>query len=309
MSIERVGTNAHTQIIFAQLRQASSALVDSERQVATGKVASDYSGFGARSGALEAARSAAKRADAHKAVADRALGRLDLQDLNITRLGDMAAELRQAMTETLASNDGEAFMTLVRNVFDRAAETLNARDPSGFIFAGERDDTAAMKVSSLDALAALPAVGDAFANGSIKRAVRVGDGETIEIGALASDLGTELMSLLRDIALFDQGNAFGGNLSAAQVSFLESKLPEAISVAEHLNVAAAANGLKYQQVKAASERQSAASVVFKGFVSDIEDVDIGEALSRLNQNQVMLQAALHVTSTLNRLSLLDFLAP
>jgi flagellin-like hook-associated protein FlgL len=36
-------------------------------------------------------------------------------------------------------------------------------------------------------------------------------------------------------------------------------------------------------------------------------VDITEALSRLNQNQIALQASFQLTSTLNKLSLLDFL--
>ena len=49
------------------------------------------------------------------------------------------------------------------------------------------------------------------------------------------------------------------------------------------------------------------SVVYKGFVSNIEDVDMAQALAQLNQNQVALQAAFQVTSTLNRLSLLDYL--
>jgi flagellar hook-associated protein 3 FlgL len=51
----------------------------------------------------------------------------------------------------------------------------------------------------------------------------------------------------------------------------------------------------------------AASVVYKGFVSNIEDVDMAKALAQLNQNQVALQAAFQVTTTLNRLSLLDYL--
>jgi flagellar hook-associated protein 3 FlgL len=43
-------------------------------------------------------------------------------------------------------------------------------------------------------------------------------------------------------------------------------------------------------------------------VSDLESVDMGEAITRLNQNQVALQAALQVASQLNRLSLLNFLS-
>jgi flagellar hook-associated protein 3 FlgL len=75
----------------------------------------------------------------------------------------------------------------------------------------------------------------------------------------------------------------------------------------NVNAQAAANGIHYQTVKQAMEQLEASSVVFKGFVANIEDVDMAEALARLNQNQVALQAAFQVTSTLNRLSLLNYL--
>jgi flagellar hook-associated protein 3 FlgL len=74
-----------------------------------------------------------------------------------------------------------------------------------------------------------------------------------------------------------------------------------------VNAQAAANGVHYQTVQKAVEQLQASSVVYEGFVSNIEDVDLAQALAQLNQNQVALQAAFQVTSTLNRLSLLDYL--
>jgi flagellar hook-associated protein 3 FlgL len=45
----------------------------------------------------------------------------------------------------------------------------------------------------------------------------------------------------------------------------------------------------------------------QGFVLNIEDVDIAQALAKLNQNQTALQASYHTISQLNQLSLLDYL--
>jgi flagellar hook-associated protein 3 FlgL len=55
-------------------------------------------------------------------------------------------------------------------------------------------------------------------------------------------------------------------------------------------------------------RLQATSTVYKGLVSNIEDVDIAQALAKLNQNQVALQASFQVTSKLNQLSLLNYLS-
>ena len=132
---------------------------------------------------------------------------------------------------------------------------------------------------------------------------------SVEVGLLASDLATELFDLLRQVTQFDAGvnGPFSGTTTPAQQTFLESVIPTAMTAQRNVNAQAAANGIHYQTVKQAMEQLEASSVVYKGFVANIEDVDIAEALARLNQNQVALQAAFQVTSTLNRLSLLDYL--
>ena len=67
------------------------------------------------------------------------------------------------------------------------------------------------------------------------------------------------------------------------------------------------NGYAYTQLQDASDQPTALNTLYAGFVSDIEDVDMGHAVEKLIQNQVALQAALLVTSQLNQLSLLNFL--
>jgi flagellin-like hook-associated protein FlgL len=49
------------------------------------------------------------------------------------------------------------------------------------------------------------------------------------------------------------------------------------------------------------------STLYKGFVSNLQDVDMSTAITQLNQNQTALQAALQVTSQLNKNSLLNYL--
>ena len=128
---------------------------------------------------------------------------------------------------------------------------------------------------------------------------------------LASDLATQLFTVLRQVAQFDVGvdGPFAGNTptTPAQQTFIESMIVPAINAQHGVNAQAAANGIHYQTVKQAMEQLEAASVVYKGFVSNIEDVDMAKALAQLNQNQIALQAAFQVTSTLNRLSLLNYL--
>ena len=143
----------------------------------------------------------------------------------------------------------------------------------------------------------------------MKSAVQVGDGETVQVGVLASDVGTQLLQSLQDVANFNAGpnGNFGSTVTAAQSTFLSGAIASAANAATTVNTAAAANGDVYNQLQDASSTQTSMSTLYQGFVSDIQDVDMGTAVTNLNQNQVALQAALQVTAQLNQVSLLNYL--
>lgn len=309
MTIDRLGSYANTQLFFARLMKAENALELSNRQVATGKLADDYAGYRDKTAVMEAARSASARADANAAAAMQAAARLDVQDTQLGQLSEIANQVRLALTKAAADQDVTSLMSQLEGYFDQIVGLMNAKDANGYIYAGDNNQTAPVVVNSLSELAALPAVADAFVNGTIKTEVKIGDSQNIEVGLLASDLATDLFTVLRQVAQFDAGvgGPFSGTTTPAQQSFLESTIPTAIDAQHTVNAQVAANGMHFQMVDQATERLKATSVVYKGFVSSIEDVDMAQAIAQLNQNQIALQAAFQVTSTLNRLSLLDYL--
>lgn len=312
MSIDRVATNGQAQFLLSQIMQASSALDATQAQVASGKKSSTYSGIGDKTAMLEAARSASARAESYQSATQIALNQVDLQDTHLTSLSDLAQQLRQALTTAVADNDGSTLMTTANSIFDRAAQILNARDVNGnYIYGGDRDNQPPLTANSLSDLTSLSSASDGFANGSIARSVTVADGQTVKVGVLASDAGQQLMQVLKDVADFNAGSNgnIGSNLTQAQANFLSGKIGSAASASQAINNVAAGNGDTYNQLQDASTRQQSLSTLYKGFVSDLEDVDMGEAVSRLNQNQVALQAALQVTARLSQISLLNYLSP
>lgn len=310
MGVDRVGSFATTQLMLSQMQRAQVALDTSSRQVASGKRANTYSGYGESTAIMEAARSASAHADAHFQAAQQASTRLDLQDAQLTQLSDLAAQIRQMLTTAAANGDGTALMDQLEGLFDQATEILNSRDSSGYIYGGDNNQTPPVTVNSLSDLAALPAVSDAFANGSVKVGVRIGDNRTVEVGLLASDVGTDLMALFQQIAQFDagvDGPFTTGVTTPAQQSFLESTIADASAVGAGVTAQAAMNGIRYNSVQLWMDQLKSSSIIHKDFASSIEDVDIAEALARLNQNQLQLQASFQMAAKLNQMSLLDFL--
>ncbi|MEJ0041213.1 MAG: flagellin [Rhizomicrobium sp.] len=312
MTIERASTAGQSQFMLSQIQSAVQQLDKTQAQVASGKVSTDYSGLGDKVSVLEAARTAASKADAYQASTTQAVNQADLQDSQLSSLSDLANQLRQAITTSVANGDGSTLMATAQGIFDQASQILNTKDANGnYLYGGEKDNTAPVNVTSLSQLAALPSVSAAFSNGTMKKSVMVGDGQSVQVGVLASDVATGLMQTLKDLASFDAGSsgnfAATQNLTQAQNSFLTGEIPTAADAATGVNAAAAANGFVYNQLKDASDHQTALSTLYTGFVSNIENVDMPTAITQLNQNQIALQAALQVTAQLNQVSLLNYL--
>lgn len=312
MSVDRIATAQQSAYFLAQINKASAALNTTNEQIASQNVANTYAGFGNQAQVLTASISANARNDAYKAATNLAITQSDMQDNQLTSLGQLVAQLKKAVSDAVSNNDPTSLMGQVQNIFDQATAILNSKDANGdYIYSGGRTDTPPITVSSLSDLVALPSVAGAFNNGTDKKSVQVADGHTISFGMTASDVGTGLMQALKDIAAFDagaSGNLNGStSLSQAQNDFLSGQIVSVGTVATNLNTITAENGYAYNQLESASTQQDSMTTLYTGFINKIQKTDMAEAATQLSLNQTALQAVLQVTSGLNQLTLLNYL--
>ena len=309
MTVDRIATNTQAQYLLSQVTNANAALDTTQAQIASGKVSTNYVGIGDKTAALEAARAAAARADAYASNTQLAVTQTDLQDTQLTALSSLAEQLKQAISKAAGNSDGTNLMATADDIFQQASAILNSTDSNGtYIYGGWQGDTKPFTAASLSALAG-GSVSSFFHNGTQKKSVVVGDGQSMQIGVLASEVGTELMTALNNLANADSpSGSLDGALTGTQTANLtDNILPSATKAYTDLNAATAVNGDTYNRLGDAAANQQSLSTLYKGFVSDIEDVDMTQAVTKLNQNQVALQAALEVTAKLGQLSLLNYL--
>jgi flagellar hook-associated protein 3 FlgL len=309
MSIDRVATNSSSQYLLSQIMRANNALDVSQTQVASGKVSTDYAGIGDKTAALEAARSAADRAKAYSSNTQLALTQADLQDAQLTTLTGLATQLQKALQSAAGNSDGTNLIETAKSIFEQASSLLNATDANGnYLYGGDKSDTPPFTATDISSLNSQP-IANFFVNGSTAKKVQVGDGQTEQIGVLASDIGKDLMTALNTLYQADSpSGSLSSALTTAQTDQLTSTvLPLATAAAKKLNAATAANGNVYNSINDSITNQKAVSNLYDGFVSDIEDVDMAQAITKLNSNQVALQAALQVAAKLGQLTLLNYL--
>ncbi len=309
MSIDRVASNSSEQYMLSQIMRANNALNKSQAQVASGKVSTDYAGIGDKTAALEAARSASDRANAYMASNQLALTQTDLQNAQLTSLAGLASQLQQAVQKAAGNSDGTNLIDTAKTVFDQAKAILNSTDANGnYIYGGQKSNTPPFTATDISQLNSQP-IANFFVNGNTAKSVQTGDGQSQQIGVLASNVGQQLMSALNTLYQQDlPSGTLSGSLTTAQVNNLTANvLPQVTQSVSTINAAAAANGDAYKSINSAITDQQAVKNLYDGFVSNIQDVDMATAITQLNSNQTALQAALQVTARLGSLSLLNYL--
>jgi flagellar hook-associated protein 3 FlgL len=308
VTIGNVSTMAQSQYMLSRIEQDEQALANTQSQVATGFVSTTYGGIGSQTAALESAQTQGNLATGYSSAAQLASNQVNLQDTQLSQLSSLASQLQQDVTTAVANGNGGTLMSQAQSIFDQAVQILNSQDANGnYIYSGGNANTPPVSTTSLSQLTALPSAAQAFTNGTDKASVIVGENQTVQIGVLASDVGTQLMQTLQDIANSNASSAFGTQLTSAQTSFLTSEIPNAQTAAQTINQASGSNGEIYQELQAAQTQQQSMSTLYQGFASDIQNVDMATAATNLSENQTALQAALEVTAQMGQLSLLNYL--
>lgn len=307
--LDRVGTWSYGQSLVGEYSRIQARTVVTQNQIASGKVGDQFADAKDKAGVLSAAKMKAAEVEGYTAATKEVLNRLNLQDLHLQQLSDLSARLRDAVGDALSTGHAPALMQDVKNLYAEAVTLLNTRLDGKYIYGGSRTEQPPVNATDLAALVAAPTIADIFDNTNLKQTQRLDENEILETGMTASDIATDLMQMFKDIATFDVGvnGPFGMNMTAAQTAFLTTQHIALPDVQTGINTLAAINGTRHEQATTALDRHEGLAAYFTKFIGDIEDVDLAEAVTRLNQDQVAAQAAGRMIAQLNQTSLLDYL--
>lgn len=321
MTISRVANLTQANYLSAQMMKRETEVSTLSEQVTSGNVSTTYAGYGDKTQAMESARAVVNRTTGYQTGTTLAMSQVELQDSQLEQLSSLSNELKEAISSAVSSNDGTTLSTTCSSIFDQAAAILNYQDSNGsYIYGGGNDTTKPFTVSSFSDLATLTST-DAFTdstsseyvfdNGSTTKSVKVGDSQTLSYGLTASDVGADLMTTLYDLSNYitnTKGADFTSSMDNNDVDFLTTEISSASTAYKQINQISAVNGNTYNDLETASETQTTMIDLYKGFVSNIQDVDMSTAATDLSNAKTALQASVLVTSTLNQISLLDYLS-
>lgn len=305
--VGRVSSFGQQQLLIQSILDNQNKLFESQRQVSTGKKADDFQGLAGETGTILGARSFKARIETYQSTIDTIRGKLDANDVQIGGVLDGMEDMKEAIQTVLANGTARGFEELLEQTFKFTVNSLNTNIDGTYLFSGAETGTQPVNVSSLADLAALPSTADAFDNAAIAFEARIADGVSLEFGLLASDLATGIFDEM--LALYNQHQLtpFDGNIDATQFSFLQTQLQSLTSAIDTLRQDHVSNGLAFERLEVVDQQHTDSVVFLETFIADLEDVNIAEAVTRLNNDQVALEASYQAITSLNQLTLLRFL--
>jgi flagellar hook-associated protein 3 FlgL len=306
----RVATFGNYQSALLDLMRAQTRAADAQERISTQKNATDLTGFGRQSETLTALKGAQSRIQGFIDTGAAVTARLTTQDLAMGQINDAILGAREALGGAIATDSGGSMMLDLEGFFQAARGGLNMRHQGGYLFAGASTSTTPVEAANLSELLAAPTVASLFSNDTLKTASRVAEGTTIETGYLADELGTDILSILRDIQAFHTTPGSGpldGRLTAPQKTFLSAQLARleqaGIAVVDKM----ARTGSMAKQVDNISEGHEAQKMALAELVADRTDADMARAITDLQLSQVAVEASAQMISQLRQVSLLNYL--
>lgn len=305
----RVSSFGQTELLIQSMLRHQQRIFTDQLQITTGKKSQDFAGLSGDTITLLGARDFKERTSTFIETIRTVDSRLAANDLQLNGVLNTAEDFRQAILTTIAAEQAAAFDALLNESFSFVVNSLNTKVGGQYIFAGSLTDVPPVNASSISDLTAAAAATDLFQNDNAKLRARISDSVELEYGLTASEIATTLFESFKRIADFNvgAGGPIDGPLTAAQRTFLVAELQLLDLAILDTRKFQVTNGLAQQRIETISSQHADTSNFLDIFISDVEDVNIAEAISRLNLDQVALEASFRTFSTITNLNILRFI--
>ncbi len=304
----RVSTVQNYNVMTSNLMRAQIRQSDVGSQVSSQKVATDLKGYAKNAEMLTAMRGTQARLegliDQNKLVTNR----LQMQDSGIGQVADSTKSAREAIANALAAGKATTLMQQLQAAFGDVIQGMNTKSNGLYVFSGAQTETATTSATSMADLTAAPSTASLFHNDQYIATSRIDEQTNAKTGVLGDALGTAVFDAFKQVqAYVDANGPFTGNLTDTQVSFLNGMLSTFDSAYKNVVDIQGKNGVTQKRFESAQTSLQNQADTLTGMVGDIVDVDMADAVTRLEAAKLAVQASAQVFSSLQQSSLLNVL--
>ena len=269
-------------------------------QISSGKVARTFEDLAGDANRLVSAKDALQRIEEFQSNNQQVGGRLEVMENSTASLVEIATRLKVLLIQRLNSAQGApgTISASVEQLLQQAASDLNAELDGRYLFAGSRTDSAAVALDP--AFSAFGAPDDTYYRGDgVELTMRADVDQDLSYGMTADRQGfQELIGALR---------AAGEGDGSDDQALLESALDLVNTALPWITEYRSEIGAKRAALERIDLGHGDAELYLERQIGDIENVDLSEAITRLAQDQMVIESSMATIAQLSRLSLVDFL--
>ncbi len=305
----RVSSFGHQQVMLSSLLNNQARLFNDQTQITTGKKHENYSGFATEASTLLGAKTVMGQTNGFLNASNQVARNLRTNDIQLTSMITNAQNVRDTILEAISQEETFALNELLGESYTTMVSALNTNIGGVHIFSGGRTDVEPVTAKTVADAVAAANVQDIFQNDNRKSKAKIGQNTTMEYSLLADEVGKDVFQVFKNIAEYNAGvnGPLSGKLNATQIAFLKGEMANLDNAIDGMRIFQARNGTRQQHVDSFIKEHENQEAFLKVFISDIEDVNVAEAISRMNNDKIALEASYKISGQLSNLSLLKFI--
>ncbi len=305
----KVSTSLFFERASTQLGNVQGSLAKTQEQLSTGKQITKPSDEPDKASTVTRLESEMARQKSYQETLTTVQTRLTSQETSLRNVSDVLIRIKeltvQAANDTVSSADRKAIGLEIIGLRDQLLSQANAQDTNGnFLFAGSRSTQAPY---ALDANGHITYQGD-----QSRMKVQVGDNRRMNANTPGSDV---FLRVIRDDG---KGNQVGVNffealkdLSDAITNGLPKDMDRGLGeidiLQQGISNATAQIGSDMSVVDMQNSVLDETTLRLKSTLSDVQDLDYTEAITRMNKDQLALEAAQSTFAKIAKLTLFSYI--
>jgi len=315
----RIATIAQNRFAVFTTLNTQERLYNAQTQIGTGLKSQNFAGLGREAGRLISVRNDLSQVNQFLENIETTNRRLELTGFSLERIETVAREFRISLQNAKNGDTANviALPSLAQGLLDQIVDLLNVRDESRFLFSGGNIRNRPVDLNNgtytPPTVPPFPTAAnlDYYGGDSVVQQARIDEGFVVNYGVRANESAIEKI-----IRSFDSISeiSFSSPTSAAQVTAIEAAvtlLTEALDVntggQKTIGALFAEVELNRSLLNDIKSKHENFSAFAERTIFDIERIDTAEAITRLNIEQVTLEASCTVIAIIQRLSLSNFL--
>jgi flagellar hook-associated protein 3 FlgL len=280
-------------------------LATTQAQLAVGKQILSPSAAPDQAAAIQRLKGEIQRQDSHIRTLDVAMRRYTAEETALSSSNDLLIRMKelgiQAANDTLGPDDRKAIGVEMKALRDQLLSLGNTRDDSGnYLFSGTRVNTPAFAENSN---------GDVVYQGDqTQTRIPAGVERTVQFTRSGTDVFSRVLrSDGQSVGFFNALDQMIEGMNNNETNSIEQGIADLNQMHNNLTLSQSQNGS--EQIVVQSQRDVLDETVLriKSTLSEIEDLDYTEAVTRMNKEMMGLEAAMGSFAKISGFTLFDYI--